>query len=61
VFAWIIDNNNKDNIFYNMRHDFGDSKHTLKRKAQAKGREWRTVAIYPYSDATLNILHKEVL
>jgi hypothetical protein len=32
----------KDNIFYILRHDFGGSKHTLKRKARAKGKKWRT-------------------
>jgi len=42
VFAWIIDSNKKDNIFYILRHDFGGSKHTLKRKARAKGKEWRS-------------------
>jgi len=42
VFAWIIDSKNKDNIFYILRHDFGGSKHTLKRKARAKGKKWRT-------------------
>jgi len=32
----------KDNIFYILRHDFGGSKHTLKRKARAKGKKWRS-------------------